>query len=410
MSQNDPQNLTPAPAASTADAPRQGPTWIGVIAIAAAAALVSGLIAVGIGGSAGVAPTSGAAIGEGQDAGEPPVEGNSSAEPDWTAVADTIGPSTVSISVTTEQAAGSGSGFVLDAEGHIVTNHHVIAGAGPSPQIVVTFQDSTSYQAEVVASDPSTDIGVLRLVSPPEDLQPAQLGDSDEVEVGERTMAIGAPLGLQNSYTTGIVSATDRPVVTEQTTLEEIPEEQLFPRRGPGADTPPQTAATETAFISAIQTDAAINQGNSGGALVDSRGYVIGVNAAIATAGQSTGSVGLGFAIPINLVEQTAQQLIENGEARYAVLGVTISNGTAVIDDVAFSGGEVQEAPDGSPAADAGLRAGDLIYRVDDVATPTSTALTSYIRSQTIGSEHEIHVVRDGEQQSVTVTLDEESS
>lgn len=409
MSDNAPQSLSEEPAANAAGTARRGPTWIGVIAIAAAAALISGLIAVAVGQGAGDEPTSSAPADDSEDAGAPPVQGSSSAEPDWTGVAEAIGPSTVSISVATEQAAGSGSGFVLDAEGHIVTNHHVIAGAGPSPQIMVTFEDSTTHQAEVVGSDPSTDIGVLRLVSPPEDLQPAQLGDSDGVEVGQPAMAIGAPLGLQNSYTTGIVSATDRPVVTEQTTLEEIPEEELFPQRGPGADTLPQSAATETAFISAIQTDAAINQGNSGGALVDAQGYVIGVNAAIATAGQSAGSVGLGFAIPINLVDQIAQQLIETGEASYAVLGVTVSNGGAVIDDVVFSGGEVQEVPEGSPAADAGLQSGDLIYRVDEVATPSSTALTSYIRSQTIGGEHEIHFVRDGEQQTATVTLDQES-
>ena len=275
-----------------------------------------------------------------------------------------------------------GSGFFISEDGYIVTNNHVVDGG----QLVqVTLSDGSTYSAEIVGTDASTDLAVLRLQDPPGDLQPATFGDSTAVTVGEGVMAIGTPLGLQNTVTTGIVSATARPVTT----------------------TGQQPDGSDSAYTSAIQTDAAINPGNSGGPLVDATGAVIGINSSIAglpSSQETSGSIGLGFAIPSSTAKLIADQLIESGSAQHAYLGVTTKDGTAQADGTARAGAEVVSTEQGTPAAKGGLKEGDVVVAVDDTSVDSAAALTGVVRGLEIGSEHTLTVIRDGAEQQVTVT------
>lgn len=322
--------------------------------------------------------------------------------PDWVAIAAFAEPSTASIQVVSASTSAAGSGIVMDSDGNILTNHHVVASLGRDVRILVTLSDSLTYPATIVGSDAMTDIAVVRLTDPPS-LMPATWGNSDEVEVGDPVMAIGDPLGLQSTVTTGIVSALHRPVLTQQATTEddEAPLNPFDPRqRG--------QQASVTSFSSALQTDAAVNPGNSGGALVDANGRVVGVNSAIASNSASSGtagSIGLGFAIPINTALTIADQLVRTGTARHAALGVTAISGQANVGNAIAAGAEVVRVFSGSAAEQAELRSGDLIVAVNGVSTGTATALTAYIRSLAIGSRHELTVLRGGSSQTITVTL-----
>lgn len=324
----------------------------------------------------------------------PPGQGTA---PDWVSVAAFAGPSTVSIQVIGANSVSAGSGIIWDAEGRILTNHHVVAGSGL--RILVTVSSSLSYEASVVGTDPLTDIAVLALRNPPQGLTPATWGDSAAVRVGDPVMAIGDPLGLQNTVTTGIISALNRPVATQQTDSTE-PDNPFDPRLDP-------SPSTVTSYTSALQTDAAVNPGNSGGALVDAQGRVIGVNSAIASnsGADTAGSIGLGFAIPIGTARLIAEQLIATGRAQHPALGVTVSTGTAELNGAIAAGARVVGVvPDGSGDR-AGVTTGDLITAVDGVVTPTPTALTAYIRSLRIGDGHQVSLVRQGALTTVDVTL-----
>ena len=307
------------------------------------------------------------------------VASNSDGSPDWQSVATAVRPSVVAIDVATQQGEGAGSGVILDAEnGYILTNNHVVDGA---QQIAVVLSDGRMYEARAVGTDPATDLAVLQLADPPDDLTAATLGTSDSLEVGQSVMAVGNPLGLDSTVTTGIISALDRPVgATDQLSREQV-------------------------VTNAIQIDAAINPGNSGGPLFDSAGHVIGITSSIATDGQSNGSIGLGFAIPVDLVTTIADQLIENGSAEHAYLGVTLTNGTAKADGATRAGAEVHEVMDDTPAADAGLQAGDVITKIDDHTVGGAESLTGYVRTYSSGEEVTLTVVRDGAEQEITVTL-----
>src|SRR5690625_643906 len=293
---------------------RRGPSWL-LLVIAAAVAL-----AVGVLGTLGVTYASDqqgaapAATTPAPDDDEPTggegVEGTSADAPDWVALAEQVGPSVVAIYVQTRRGAGQGSGVIVSADGRIITNHHVVSGAVDGG-LLVSLSDGRLSQASIVGTDVATDLAVIKIDEPPEGLQPAELGDSDQVRVGHHVAAIGNPLGLSNTVTTGIVSALDRPV----TTIEEgrLPGEQ-------------RTAVT----TNAIQVDAAVNPGNSGGPLFDAAGRVIGINSSIASmptgAGGSAGSIGLGFAIPSNLVALITEQLATAGVAEHAFLGVGLTD------------------------------------------------------------------------------------
>jgi putative serine protease PepD len=280
--------------------------------------------------------------------------------------------------VSVSAGDGTGSGFVISEDGYVITNHHVIRDAST---IELAFPDGSSAPAEVVGTSPSYDLAVLWVER--DDLVPVVLGDSQLVAVGDPVIAVGSPLGLEGTVTSGIISALDRPVTAG----------------GRG----------EQAFINALQTDAAINPGNSGGPLVDSSGRVIGVNSAIATIGfgGTSGSIGLGFAIPINQARRTAEQIIATGEAVYPVMGVRLapSNGEVGARIAPDSGDEDSVLPDG-PAERAGLRPGDLIVAIDGRAVNTPDELVVFLRARQPGDEVRLVYQRNGTEYEVSLTLD----
>ncbi|WP_298751425.1 trypsin-like peptidase domain-containing protein [uncultured Serinicoccus sp.] len=310
-----------------------------------------------------------------------------SGEQDWASIAEAVTPSTVSIAVAGAAGEGSGSGVVWDTEGHIVTNAHVVAGA---QQVQVTLPGGRSYPAEVIGTDPSSDLATLQLGTVPDDLQPIALGDDGALGVGDPVMAVGNPLGLSGTVTTGIVSALDRPVTTQ----------------GSSSDPADPGAAVVT---NAIQTSAAINPGNSGGALVNAAGELVGINSSIASlptggTGQS-GSIGIGFAIPSGKVQLIVEQLIDSGTATHAFLGVGLDNAQAEVDGATLTGAAVTQVEPGSPAEGAGMRSGDLIVGIDDEPVTSATALVGQVRERGAGDEARVAYIRDGEQAEVTVTL-----
>ncbi|MGB3258709.1 MAG: trypsin-like peptidase domain-containing protein [Ornithinimicrobium sp.] len=305
---------------------------------------------------------------------------------DWGSVADTVSPSVVSIQVRTANGGGEGSGVIWDDQGHIVTNAHVVEGG---QEVRVTLSDGRSYPAEVTGSDPSTDLAVLQVRDAPSDLSPIAIGDDQGLTVGDPVMAIGNPLGLSGTVTTGIVSALDRPVSTAPLSAND-----------PGS----------AAVTNAIQTSAAINPGNSGGALVDADGRLIGINSAIASlptgGGSQSGSIGIGFAIPMTVTTSIVDQLIQSGVAEHAFLGVGLTEGEDTVDGATLTGAEISGVEPGSPAEAAGLSTGDVIVSIDGERVPSSTALVAQVRERTSGSETAIDYLRDGKQDSVSVTLD----
>jgi putative serine protease PepD len=316
--------------------------------------------------------------GSGDDEARPPVADGSVA-----AVARRVLPSTVQVRVRggEQESAGSrmgaGSGFVIDRRGHVVTNNHVTAVAGEEGAIVVIDHRGRRFEAELVGSSPAYDVAVLQL---PEDadLRPVALGTSRRMNVGDTVVAVGSPLGLDSTVTSGIVSALERPVTTGD--------------------------ADSSSYISAVQTDAAINPGNSGGPLVDLDGRVIGVNSAIATTGGifggSGGNIGVGFAIPMEQVRDTTSQILEEGHAEYPVIGASVRTG------VEQPGALVTDVPDGTPAADAGLRKDDRIVGVEGEQVADGESLIVAIRNRRPGDRIELTVRRDGEERTVEIVLD----
>ncbi len=301
------------------------------------------------------------------------------------AVAAELLPSTVQISASLEGEAGgaTGSGFVLDKQGHVITNNHVIEDAADDPagEIEIVDQDGNRYAATVVGRSPVYDIAVL-FSEDARVLRPASLGRSTALRIGEGVVAIGSPLGLSSTVTAGIVSAVNRPVTTGAT-------------------------AGDSSYINAVQTDAAINPGNSGGPLVNLLGQVVGVNSAIATTGGGlgggSGNIGVGFAIPIEQVRITADQILRTGEARYPVIGATVNTGGRDAD-----GAQIEEVLDGTPAQRAGLAKGDLVTAVDGERVTDGISLIVSIRTHQPGETVEFTVVRDGTEQRVEVILDSE--
>ncbi len=297
-------------------------------------------------------------------------------------IAQRVLPSVVSISAVSSSGGGTGTGFVIDSTGYILTNNHVIAdAAADGGDIEVQLNDGTILQASIIGRDSSYDLAVLKVNQT--GLTALTFGDSDDVAVGDSVIAIGSPLGLSGTVTLGIVSAKDRAVTAGE-------------------------SAGDSSFINAIQTDAAINPGNSGGPLVNSAGAVIGVNSAIATLGTSSlssqsGSIGLGFAIPINQARKTAEQLIKNGKATYPVVGVSVDM------QYAGDGAKIADTSNailpGGPASKAGLRAGDLIVKFDGRTITTPEELIVAIRSKNVGDKVVIEYKRAGKPFTTSLTL-----
>ncbi len=313
------------------------------------------------------------------------------------AVAKAIMPSVVSIEVKTATAGGEGSGVILSADGLILTNNHVVSlggGGGGGGTVTVKFSDGKTANAVVKGTDPLTDLAVIQAQGV-SGLTPASLGDSDKLQVGDAVLAIGSPLGLEGSVTSGIVSALDR-------TLTEAPEEQQ--QQFPWGMEQQQPQSQGTTIGGMIQTDAAINPGNSGGALVNSSGQVVGVNTAIATSGSSSGNIGVGFAIPINTAKLVSDQLIKTGKATHAFLGVSVADAVG-----GSSGAVVSSITAGSPAEKAGLKEGDLITKINDKLVDSAEAVLGTIRSSRPGDKVTVTFTRDGKENTITATLAEKS-
>ncbi|MET7771208.1 trypsin-like peptidase domain-containing protein [Nocardia sp. NPDC005366] len=295
-------------------------------------------------------------------------------------VANAVLPSVVSIRVTVGESGATGSGVVIDGAGYVVTNNHVISMAAQDKSnkaaIQVTFSDGSRVPANIVGRDPKTDLAVLKVDV--KNLTVAELGKSTDVQVGDDVLAIGSPLGLSKTVTSGIVSALHRPVKLQ----------------GEGSDT--------NAVIDAVQTDASINPGNSGGALVDMEGRVIGINSAIRS--ETGGSVGLGFAIPVDVMTDVAQTLIRDGQMHHPVIGVSARTKT-VANDV-MSGAAVADVSPNGPAAKAGIVEGDVIVKVGDREVTGPEELTVAVQARKIGEKVNVQLIRDGRQVDVPVTLE----
>jgi len=306
-------------------------------------------------------------------------------------VAASVLPSVVKINVRGSQGEGSGSGIIISSDGEILTNNHV-ASVGEGGEMSVSFNDGTAKRATILGTDPLTDLAVIK-AQDVSGLQPATIGRSTSVAVGENVVAIGSPFGLEATVTSGIVSAVNRPVSVGSSEGEQSP-----------GSAPPQ----DTTYP-AIQTDAAINPGNSGGPLVDLNGDVVGINSSIRTASsgvESGGSIGLGFAIPITNIWPIVQQLRAGDTATHAKMGVEVND--AASDDGLLTGAGVQGVTDGSAADKAGLEKGDVITKVDDVIIPDSNSLVAMVRGHRPGDEVTLTVVRDDKPRTLQVTLDED--
>ena len=366
-------------------------TWIA----AAASAIIAALLVLGLGYAAianglvtlpSSSSTSSLTSSSG-GSGTAKVEGTNS--PDWASVNKKVAASVVSISAEVTGGVAKGSGAIIDKDGDIVTNNHVIEGAS---QIQVSLSNGKLYSAKLVGTDTTTDLAVIKLQNPPSDLQPVTFADSSNLAVGESVMAIGNPLGYENTATTGIVSALNRPVsVTDESSQSEI-------------------------VTNAIQIDASINPGNSGGPTFNAAGQVVGINSSIATASTSSssdsesGSIGIGFAIPSTLVQRVAKQIVKSGKATHAQLGVTITTGTAESDDATLAGAKINSVTSGGPAAKAGLQKGDVIVGFDGNTVSSMYSLLGFVRAASVGDTVKLTVVRNSKTVEVDVTLTEAES
>jgi putative serine protease PepD len=368
-----PPPVPPVPA----ERPRRGVG--GLLSVALIAAVLAGTLGGALGFAAAARFAGGDTVTLGSSTpSDPPALANR-APNSVAGIARRVQPSVVSIEIASAGTRGNGSGFVVSADGYIVTNNHVAAPAADGGALRVIFQDGTSSPATIVGRDPNSDLAVLRIRRG--NLPTVRFGDSDKVAVGDPVVAFGSPLGLAGTVTSGIISALDRPVVT-------------------GGEN-----GNEAAFMAALQTDAAINPGNSGGPLVDGDGRVVGVNSAIATLAGSAregGNIGLGFSIPINQARRITEQIIATGSAKRTVIGATLDSGYTS----STGGVRLQQVPSG-PAQRAGLRPGDVIVEFNGRRVSDPTDLIALIRKFPAGARVPVVYSRGGSRHTVEVTLTE---
>ena len=374
----DPYRAAPLPAPQREKRSRAGALTVGAIAVA--------IVSAGIGGGVAVLAQPDSYSAGSLNGAAPSVPAASLPAGSVEQVAAKVVPSVVKLEVDMGRQSEEGSGIILTSDGLILTNSHVVSAAqggpgGPAGQTKVTFADGGTASFEVVGTDPSSDIAVVRAQNV-SGLTPITIGSSEDLRVGQDVVAIGSPLGLEGTVTTGIISAMNRPVAA-------------------GGD-----ARNQNTVLDAIQTDAAINPGNSGGALVNMNGELVGVNSAIATLGgdagrqAQSGSIGLGFAIPVDQAKRIADELIENGAAAHASLGVQVG------DDAAIDGARIVEVTAGGAAAQAGLPSGVVVTKVDDRVINSADALVAAVRSRAPGDKVTLtYLDPAGKPQTVEVTL-----
>ncbi len=338
-----------------------------------------------------------------------------------TAVVAKAMPAVVTLTVAGGGSSGNGSGVILSDDGYVLTNNHVatLEGATLSPSIRVTLSDGRIFDAVLVGSDPVADLAVVKLEGA-SGLPTIEFGDSDALNVGDRTVVIGAPLGLAGSVSNGIVSALNRSITVRSSAVPDAQVEQVQPDDGtdapfdfwdfdvPGTETTdPQPVTSGTVALPVIQTDAAINPGNSGGALLDDEGRLIGIVVAIATAGGGSGqsgSIGVGFSIPSNFAQRIAAELIESGSATHGLLGASVTDSINDAESTVV-GALVDSVLPGGAAEVAGLRSGDVITAFNGVPIAGSVDLTAQVRVLPAGASATVTYVRGGQAQEVTVTL-----
>ena len=355
--------------------PKSRRPWAALVVGAAVTAVVAGGVGGAVGYTAARATTppvqttasAGLIVATETGVGSPPADGSIAA------IAIALEPSVVQLNVSGSQGSGTGSGFILRSDGYILTNNHVASIADGGGSIKVVFNDGSKVDATLVGTNPGYDLAVVKVDK--SGLPAVTLGSSSALQVGDTAIAIGSPLGLQGTVTSGIISALNRPVTAG----------------GSG----------DAAYINAIQTDAAINPGNSGGPLVNGSGQVIGINSAIATMGQGgqTGSIGLGFSIPIDTAKRIAEEIIATGTSTTPIMGVEL--------DMNYSGegAKVTTVSAGGPAASGGVQTGDIVTKFDGQSIADATALIVAIRSHAPGDQVTLTVQRNGQTQDVTVTL-----
>jgi putative serine protease PepD len=394
---------SPSPGSASARGPRGHLSWNG--------RTVRGVALAGLAVASGLVGAAGALALDDDDPGSTVLPSSRETEPD---VAPTRGsqtdsddprsqaaaavlPSVVSVSVG-EGIGGQGSGVLISEDGLVLTNNHVVAAESRRAGLSVTLSDGTTTSAEIVGRDPATDLAVSQLDDTDDlgELVPAELGSSGDLVVGDTVLAVGSPLGLDGSVTSGIVSAVNRAITLS---AEQRPFSQ-------GEEPSP------VAVIDAIQTDAAVNPGNSGGPLVNADGEVVGINTAIASladgASAQSGNIGLGFAIPIDEAKRIVEQLVDEGEVSHAYLGVLLADGTGRQGDedgADASGAVIARVESDGPADEAGVRRGDIVTAVDDQTVRDAASLTAAIRSHDPGDEVTLTVERDGEETTLDVTL-----
>ena len=417
--------------APTPAAPQKKSGTVGIVAALAVGALVGGVSGAGV---AVWAVTSALDSGSSTSSSPSPatITVNDAADATLiTAIAASAGPSVVTVSVQGVDAAGTGtgSGVILTEDGYILTNTHVVTLDGGSSNATINVQsyDGHLYSGKLVGTDPITDLAVIKIEG--DTFQPLQFADSSKLNVGDVTVAIGAPLGLSNTVTNGIVSALNRSITVASSAAPDGGTDQTpndgndgngpfnfweFP--GQGGDTQqqaPSAAQQANIYLPVIQTDAAINPGNSGGALLDKDAKVIGINVAIASTGSSgasqSGNIGVGFAIPSNLAKRVAFDIINDGSASHGLLGATVMDVTSdsAIANKTIVGASVQSVTDGGAAQVVGIRKGDIVTGFNGLPITGSNDLTAQVRATAAGAEVPVTYVRDGKATTVTVTLGE---
>lgn len=396
--------------------PRSGTKFAAFIV---AAALVGGVA--GFGGGALLSglqnnPSSGTAVGP-----QTVTVNNPGSVNETTAVATAALPSVVTIQVAGSTEGGSGSGVIISEDGYVLTNTHVVTlgGAVADPTIRVTTSDGQLYDATIVGTDPIYDLAVIKLTDA-SGLTPMEFADSSQLNVGDTAVALGAPLGLANSVTTGIVSALNRSIQIASSALPESSSddapEQQSPEDGQGPyqfDIPGNTnqQTSESISIAVIQTDAAINQGNSGGALVNSKGELIGINVAIARSGSSeeSGSIGIGFSIPSNIAQRVSEEIIADGAATHGLLGASVQDASNV-EGATVAGAYIADVSAGGAAETGGIEKGDVVTGFNGFPITSASDLTAQVRAAAADSDAEVTYVRDGKTYDIEVTLGELAS